>query len=180
MTDALSTSQVALPATVDTRGLTGRLHRLTATSLRPSVTTPLHLPTRWLDSLRRVVRFGAVGASGTVLNLGVMAVLLHLGVHYVIAAIVATELSILSNVALQERYVFADRREGTTRWHRCSRSIAFNNVEALARLPFLVLLVEVAGLAELLAQAVTIALAFTLRFQFLSRVVYRATAGTGR
>ena len=42
------------------------------------------------------------------------------------------------------------------------------------------LLVEVAGLAELLAQAVTIALAFTLRFQFLSRVVYRATAGMGR
>ena len=167
MAEVVSTHQVALPSTTAPRVRRGRI------ALPRVGRSPIALPRHWLDTITRLIRFGAVGASGTVLNLAVMAGLLHLGVHYLIAAIVATELSILSNVGLQERYVFADRREGSTRWHRCSRSIAFNNVEALARLPILVLLVELVGSPELLAQAATIALAFTLRFQFLTRVVYR-------
>jgi dolichol-phosphate mannosyltransferase len=128
----------------------------------------------------RMSRFAAVGALGTVVNLAVMALLLGpFGVGYVAAAVVAAEISILHNFLLQERFVFADLRGGMhRRGRRLAQHLAFNNLEALLRLPFLVLLVETMPLYALLAQALTLAVAFVARFLFASRVVYRSPAGS--
>ncbi len=123
----------------------------------------------------RMVRFAAVGALGTALNLAVMALLVHgFGTWYVAAAVVAAELSILSNFLLQERFVFRDLRdEGHTRNRRLAHHLLFNNAEAAVRLPFLVLLVSVLHVPSVLGQGLLLALAFGARFLFASRVVYR-------
>lgn len=131
-----------------------------------------------LVSLRmgRMSRFAAVGALGTVVNLLVMALLVHAGfnVGYVVAAIVAAEISILHNFFLQERFVFRDMREGVNSWpNRLSQHLLFSNAEALVRLPILMLLVETMHVLALFAQAVTLAIAFIARFLFVSRIVYR-------
>ncbi|MGY2083184.1 glycosyltransferase [Blastococcus sp. SYSU DS0539] len=124
----------------------------------------------------RMGRFAAVGALGTMVNLAVMALLIAgpLPVNYVLAAIVAAEVSILHNFVLQERFVFHDLRDGAHgRPRRLAQHLVFNNAEALIRLPFLVLLVETVPVGPVLAQAVTLAVAFLVRFLFMSRVVYR-------
>ena len=121
----------------------------------------------------RMSRFAAVGAFGTVLNLVIMAAMLGLGAHYLLAAIVATELTILSNFLMQERLVFRDLREGRPIWQRFAASVGFNNVETLVRMPVLMLLVDLLLLPGLVAQAATLAAAFVVRFAFTSRVIYR-------
>ena len=130
---------------------------------------------RQLSSLRfgRMFRFAAVGAFGTVLNLAIMVVMLGLGAHYLLAAIMATELTILSNFLMQERLVFRDMREGRPFWQRILASFGFNNIETLVRMPVLVLLVSVLLVTSLVAQAATLAVAFLIRFAFTSRVIYR-------
>ncbi len=132
-----------------------------------------------LASLRmgRMSRFAAVGALGTLVNLAVMAALVHVKMaHYVAAAMVAAEVSILFNFLLQERFVFRDLRDGSTRRRRLGQHLLFNNAEALVRLPFLVLLVQALHAPSVLAQGVTLGCAFLARFLFMSRVVYRPSA----
>jgi dolichol-phosphate mannosyltransferase len=131
-----------------------------------------------MASLRmgRMSRFAAVGALGTIVNLAAMALLVSgsIQLNYVVAAVVAAEVSILHNFLLQERFVFRDLRDGVNGWRRrLTQHLAFNNAEALLRLPFLVLLVETMHIYALLAQGVTLAIAFVARFLFVSRVVYR-------
>lgn len=133
-----------------------------------------------LAGMLRMARFAVVGITGTVVNLGVMAALLAAGSHYVVAAIVAAEVSIVGNFLLQERFVFRDRRTTSSGRRRFVQAVGFNNLEALARLPLLVLLVELLATPEVLAQALTLAAAFLLRFSFMSRVVYRAPVQIGR
>lgn len=124
----------------------------------------------------RMSRFAAVGALGTVVNLLVLTLLVH-GLHemnYVVAAVIAAEVSILHNFVLQERFVFGDLREGVTSGRRrLAQHLLFNNAEALVRLPFLVLLVEMLHIWAVIAQAATLAVAFLTRFLFACRVVYR-------
>ncbi|MGY1914920.1 glycosyltransferase [Blastococcus sp. SYSU DS0973] len=131
-----------------------------------------------MASLRmgRLSRFAAVGALGTLVNLAVMALLVRgpVELNYVVAAVLAAEVSMLHNFVLQERFVFRDLRDGVRRrGRRLAQHFAFNNAEALLRLPLLVLLVETMHLYALLAQAVTLAVAFVARFLFVSRVIYR-------
>jgi dolichol-phosphate mannosyltransferase len=131
-----------------------------------------------MASLRmgRMSRFAAVGALGTVVNLAVMALLVHVStINYVAASVVAAEASILGNFFMQERFVFRDLRDGAN--HRAKRLVhhlVFNNVETGVRLPFLVVLVQLLGVPPVLAQAATLSVAFVLRFLFISRVVYRS------
>ena len=73
---------------------------------------------------------------------------------------------------MQERFVFRDMRSGS--WlRRFATFFGFNNVEALVRVPVLVLLVEGLGLGAVLGQALLLAVAFVGRLLFTSRVVYR-------
>lgn len=125
--------------------------------------------------LGRMSRFAVVGGLGSLVNLAIMWLLVHLFAwNYVLAAIAATEITILHNFLLQERFVFRDLKNGLHRWRaRLARSLAFNNLEAAIRLPFLVLLVSTLQLYPVAVQAVTLALAFLVRFFFVSRVVYR-------
>lgn len=130
---------------------------------------------RQLAGLRfgRIAGFGMVGGIGAVLNLLIMGALVSSGVHYVVAAIVAAEITILTNFLMQERMVFHAERQGAgSLRRRFLHSAGFNNVDAAARLPLLWLIVEFAGVPSLLAQAGTLVGAFLLRYLYHSRVVY--------
>ncbi|MEJ5946041.1 glycosyltransferase [Pseudokineococcus basanitobsidens] len=135
----------------------------------------MHFVQQLLDlRLGRTWRFALVGATGAVANLALMAGLLAVGSHYLLASVLATEATIVGNFVLQERYVFRDLRHGAARLRRRAwECVGFNNVEQLLRLPVLLLLVEVMEVASVPAQALTLAAAFAGRFAFVSKVVYR-------
>jgi dolichol-phosphate mannosyltransferase len=123
----------------------------------------------------KMSRFAAVGALGTVVNLVLMWLLLReTSLHYLPAAVIATEVAIAHNFVLQERFVFGDLKDNRhPRWLRFVHSVLYNNVDTLVRLPVLALLVEVADVPSVLAQGLTLGVAFLARFVFVSTVVYR-------
>ena len=126
----------------------------------------------------RMAPFALVGLTGVAVNLLAMAFALSLGLHYILASLLSTELAIVTNLLLLERYVFADLRDGAhTLRARVLRMLLFNNLENIARIPFLMLLVEVLRVPGLLAQAVLLGIAFLGRYLFLTQVVYRPQPG---
>lgn len=129
--------------------------------------------------------FAAVGAVGTVLNLMIMAFLISTGTHFVAAAVVAAELTIVSNFLMQEHIVFGTLPHKANGLRtRFAQSFCFNNLEALARLPVLMLAVNVLAVDAVPAQAATLLAAFVVRYLYHSRIVYSAkparTPGAGR
>jgi dolichol-phosphate mannosyltransferase len=132
---------------------------------------------RQLGELRvgTALLFAAVGAVGAVLNLLIMAFLLSNGANFVAAAVVAAELTIVSNFLLQEHVVFGTRPQKANGLRtRFAQSFCFNNLEALARLPLLMLAVSVLQVDAVLAQAATLVAAFAVRYLYHSRFVYSA------
>lgn len=126
--------------------------------------------------------FAVIGAFGAVANLLIMWLLMQAGANYIAAALVAAEVTIVSNFLLQERFVFqdmTDQASGT--WVRFAKSFTFNNCEALVRIPVLALLVQNLHISSMVAAAITIGVAFVLRFTFHSLVVYAPrTSGDDR
>ena len=132
-----------------------------------------------LTALRfgRMSTFALVGAFGAVLNLAIMWGLEQVGVHYMPAAVVSAAVTIVTNFLLLEHFVFHDlRAEGRSVWRRAAQSFTFNGIEAAIRLPFLHWLVVLTGMPPVLAQALTLIVAFLLRFVFHAQVVYRPRA----
>lgn len=116
------------------------------------------------------LRFAAVGASGVLPNVAAVALLVHLGVHYLVAAAIATQVAIAWNFAGAELLVFHDRRLGRMRY-RASRFVVVSEADLL-RLPFVALLVDHLGMGTVVATVLTLLLAFALRYALTSRLVY--------
>ncbi|MCA9545895.1 MAG: GtrA family protein [Myxococcales bacterium] len=72
----------------------------------------------------RFIKFGLVGASGVVVNLGALWLGLRLGLRSTAASALAIQLSILSNFAVNELWTFAELRPGT----RLGRIVRFQLV----------------------------------------------------
>ncbi len=129
--------------------------------------------------------FAIIGGLGAVLNVGIVAALTHWGVDYLIAAIVAAEVTIVGNFLLIERFVFSDMRgQASGVWSRFAKSFAFNNAEAVVRIPIVAFMVETGHISAVVATAITLVVAFVVRFVFHSLVVYAprnaSPAGAGR
>jgi dolichol-phosphate mannosyltransferase len=124
------------------------------------------------SSLLRTLAFGAIGLSGFVPNLGVLWLLTSaLGLHYVPAAVLSTQVAIFWNFALLDLLVFTEAR----RWRLRRRLLSFvllNNIDLVLRIPLLTLLVEQAGLGVLSGTAITLLAAFALRFLVTDRMIY--------
>ncbi len=121
----------------------------------------------------RMSAFALVGGVGAIANLIIMWGLVHLGMNYVSAAIIASEVTIIGNFLLLEYLVFADMRsESGAMWMRFLKSFAFNNVEAVVRIPIIPLLVQGAHIPSVLAAAITLAAAFVVRFVYHALWVY--------
>ncbi len=126
---------------------------------------------------KRLLRFGAVGASGALVNLGALHLFAGvLGIPELAASALAIELSVLWNFVLHDRVTFHDRRSGT--WPaRAVRYHAVSAIGVLLQLGTFGASVLVAaqtgrdglGLARYPVQAAGIALAFSWNFVASSR-----------
>jgi dolichol-phosphate mannosyltransferase len=128
---------------------------------------------RRLFALRvpRAVRFALVGASGTLPNLLGTAVLHRLDLHYLAAAIIATQVAIAWNFAGCELLVW-ERQAGS--WRRRYPPFAVvNNLDLVIRLPLLALLVGRWGLGVGVATLLSLAAAVLARYLVVDRLIYR-------
>lgn len=126
----------------------------------------------------RMSAFALVGGAGAIANLVIMWGLIRLGMDYLPAAIIASEVTIIGNFLLLEYLVFADMRAESGRMrHRFLKSFAFNNLEAVVRIPVMSMLVEGAHVPAVLASALTLIAAFVVRFVFHALVVYAPRRG---
>jgi len=146
--------------------LTTTVELPTRAPLRPRDAGALHLRVRhgmrqshnWLQ----LVRFGAVGASGYVVNLAVFAGCVHLlGIDYRLSAVIAWAVSVLNNFLLNRHWTFDARQD-----HPGRQAVRFFAVSLIAfGFTYVVLVVLVdAGMMKVLAQAIAIAAGTPLSF----------------
>jgi dolichol-phosphate mannosyltransferase len=115
--------------------------------------------------IRRLARFGLVGTTGLLVNMLVFLAFAQVaGMHYVLAAILATQTSTLWNFVLTERWVFADRVARRSRPVRATLFFAMNNLALALRVPLLVALVAGAGMNDAAANLVSLVGLTLLRF----------------
>lgn len=121
---------------------------------------------------QRAIGFAAVGASGMAVNTGALWLFADgMGLNYLVAAVLATQVSTTWNFLFVDRFVF---RGAKTRrpWHRYLIFSGVNNLVLLARLPVLALLVAV-QVNYLLANLITLVLSFIFRFATSDRFIYK-------
>jgi dolichol-phosphate mannosyltransferase len=118
-------------------------------------------------------RFAAVGLSGLLVNqLLLWAQVEGLRIHYLAAAVVATQGSTIWNFVLTERWVYPQRRSG----HRPIRFLTFalvNNSTLLLRLPVMAVLTSINGMHYLASNLITLTLLFLCRFLISDRLIWR-------
>ncbi|MDQ1083274.1 MULTISPECIES: glycosyltransferase family 2 protein [Microbacterium] len=121
----------------------------------------------------RMSAFAVVGGLGALANLAIMWALQMVGVQYIVAAVIASVVTIVANFLALEYLVFADMRaESGLMRHRFIKSFTFNGIEAIVRIPVIWVLVSQAHIQSVLAAALTLIAAFVVRFVFHALVVY--------
>ena len=114
---------------------------------------------RYLSLLARLrfARFGAVGASGLVVNTLVLALLTDVaGLFYVISAVVATQASTLWNFCFTEAWVFSDREHRRGRATRMALFFLMNNAALALRGPLLILLTSGLGIHYVVSNIISL------------------------
>jgi dolichol-phosphate mannosyltransferase len=110
-------------------------------------------------------RFLAVGVSGLVVNNLVLAAFIELmGLHYLVSAVVATQVSTLWNFSLTEAWVFKQRRTGHSTLNRLVSFLLINNLLLILRGPLLALMVDKLGVHYLISNLVSLAAITLLRY----------------
>lgn len=133
----------------------------------PPVARPWHLKIRHgvkvRDNWFELIRFGVVGASGYVVNLGVFALCVHaLSIDYRVAAVIAFLAGVGNNFWWNRHWTF-----GASSGHAGFQAARFFTVSVgafLVSFGILQALVSGAGMAEVPAQAIAIATATPLNF----------------
>lgn len=119
------------------------------------------------------VMFLLVGLSGLVVNTLALAFATELlGLHYLVSAVFATEVSTLWNFELTEHWVFSqkERREGA-RW-RMLLFFAMNNAALLLRGPIIYLLTDQLGMYYLVSNLFSLVALTVLRYAVADRVIW--------
>jgi dolichol-phosphate mannosyltransferase len=116
-------------------------------------------PHNWLQ----LIRFGAVGATGYVVNLAVFALCVHaFGIDYRVAGVIAWVVSVLNNFWLNRHWTFRARgappvQQGVRFFAVSLLAFGFTEIVLIA-------LVSGPGLTKVLAQAIAIAAGTPLNF----------------
>ena len=122
---------------------------------------------RYLSLLTRLrfARFGAVGATGLVVNTALLAALTDLaGIYYVLSAILATQASTLWNFVFTERLVFPDRDHKRGWSTRMGMFFLMNNAALALRGPLLVLLTAGFGIHYVVSNVLSLMGLTLMRF----------------
>ncbi|MFG6492857.1 glycosyltransferase [Microbacterium sp. P03] len=117
--------------------------------------------------------FAIIGGLGALANLALLWLFTHFGMGYIAGMIIASELTIIGNFVLIERFVFQDMKGAASGvWSRFAKSFTFNNAELLVRIPVVALMVHSWHFSSVIAAAITLVIAFFVRFVFHALVVY--------
>ena len=122
----------------------------------------------------RFWRFNAVGVLGFAVQLGVLTLLVHAGVHYLPATALAVEVAILHNFFWHERWTWADRPgAGRTRLGRLARFHAVNGGVSIAgNLLLMPVLVRACGLPVIPANTAAVLVCALVNFSGADRLVF--------
>jgi len=119
----------------------------------------LRRPANWLQ----LVRFGAVGGIGFVVNLVVYTLCVHAaGVDYHLAAVAAWLVAVVNNFVLNRHWTF-DAGDGRAHF-QALRFVTVSLVALGFSLLLLMLLVDGAGMAKVPAQALAVSASMPLNF----------------
>jgi dolichol-phosphate mannosyltransferase len=123
-------------------------------------------------------RFLAVGVTGLVVNTLAFALFANVaGLNYLLAAVLATQVSTTWNFVLAERWVFRDRRRrvraGSTRF---LAFLTLNNLSLLLRGPMLYVLVSLIGMDPVVANLVSLLVIFVVRFAVADTLIWAGAA----
>jgi dolichol-phosphate mannosyltransferase len=106
---------------------------------------------------RRFARFGMVGISGVLVNTGILWMLVTLfGMHHLVAAAISSEVSILTNFALNDHWTFGDHAAEISYLRRAAHYNAVALCGMVLSLGVLAALVDAFGLYYLLANLIAI------------------------
>ncbi len=133
-----------------------------------------------MSGVRRWVRFNAVGAAGFVVQFLTLGALAHgLGMHYLVATLLAVEAAVLHNFAWHEKWTWADRPSESMR-DLARRLLQFHVANGLTSLAGnLVLMKALVGLWHwplLPANMVAVAACSIINFLLSHYMVFRPAA----
>jgi dolichol-phosphate mannosyltransferase len=129
------------------------------------------------SALLRMVKFGTVGVSGTLLNLALFSILtLVLQLHYLVAALVAIEFALCSNYLLNNLWTFADRSAGRASWAGLAKYQAVATGGTLINLGLLHVFAGRMSLPPIAANAAGIAAATMWNFTLSMSWTWRRSA----
>jgi putative flippase GtrA len=120
------------------------------------------------------MRFNLVGAFGVSVQLGVLALLVTTtDAHYLLASTIAVEASVLHNYVWHSRWTWADRGDKHRRGRMFARfHLTSAAVSVAANVAMMPVLVDVAGLNVLVANAATIVGCGLLNFALSDRFAF--------
>jgi len=106
----------------------------------------------------RIIKFGIVGASGVLVNMGCLYLLAEFGrIPYFVASILAIELSIVSNFSINLLWTWSDRAGQGTFWGKLLRyHIGAGATAFLGNYLILILLTELFGMHYLVSNLIGI------------------------
>jgi dolichol-phosphate mannosyltransferase len=121
----------------------------------------------------RLVRFGVVGVFGVLINSVVLFALVEAGhLNHLIAAAIASEVSILTNFAINDRWTFADARSGCAWPVRAAQYNAVAMSGSVISLCVLAVLTMVFGMYYLVANLMAIAAATLSNYMLNTRFTW--------
>ena len=118
-------------------------------------------------------RFCVVGGVGLAVNMGAFVLFnAAFGLNYLLAAVLATQVSTTTNFLMTERWVFARRATGGVK-PRVLMYFALNNLSLLLRGPILILLVEGLGLGTAVSNFLSLLVLTVIRFAVADSYIWR-------
>lgn len=124
--------------------------------------------------LEELIKFGIVGGSGVLVNMGLLFILTrYLSVRLEIASAIAIEVSILSNFFLNNLWTFKKRDTHVTFWMRLLRYHLVTGLAGVVNYLVLLLLVKTFGLHDMLSNLIGILIGTFINYSLNSLWTWR-------
>jgi putative flippase GtrA len=123
--------------------------------------------------LQRWLKFSAVGATGIAVQLIALALLLRVsGMHYLVATVLAVELSVLHNFVWHKKWTWSDRVSGSSRALLLRFNLTNGALSIAGNLLFMWLFVGCAGMDARFANVLTISICALANFILSDLIVF--------
>jgi dolichol-phosphate mannosyltransferase len=124
--------------------------------------------------LEELLKFGIVGGSGVLVNMGLLFILTRfLSVRLEIASAIAIEVSILSNFFLNNLWTFRKRNTHVPFWSRLLRYHLVTGLAGIVNYLVLLLLVKTFGLHDMLSNLIGIVIGTFINYTLNSLWTWR-------